>query len=147
VSESEFYDHTPGNDKYLINYHVVLQGKTTPPRVCEPRRTGLSRSISKKTIPTIAFIRTSRTMTMKIDSVAMATITPMKSGHLQGEVFSEQNRRKRREVGDGSLVIVRLRMMARPTQGRFFYGDGSGPPGCDRRPSYWRGDVINEESS
>jgi len=31
VSESEFYDHTPGNDKYLVNYHVVLQGETTPP--------------------------------------------------------------------------------------------------------------------
>ena len=31
VSESEFYDHTPGNDKYLVNYHVVLRGETTPP--------------------------------------------------------------------------------------------------------------------
>ena len=31
VSESEFYDHTPGNDKYLVNYHVVLVGETTPP--------------------------------------------------------------------------------------------------------------------
>jgi hypothetical protein len=31
VSESEFYDHTPGNDKYLVNYHVVLLGETSPP--------------------------------------------------------------------------------------------------------------------
>ena len=31
VSEREFYDHTPGNDKYLVNYHVFLRGETTPP--------------------------------------------------------------------------------------------------------------------
>ena len=31
VSESEFYDHTPGNDKYLVNHHVVLLGETTSP--------------------------------------------------------------------------------------------------------------------
>src|SRR5271157_4706535 len=31
VSESEFYNHTPGNNKYLINYHVVPLGETTPP--------------------------------------------------------------------------------------------------------------------
>jgi hypothetical protein len=31
VSESEFYDHTPGNNKYLVNYHVVPLGETTPP--------------------------------------------------------------------------------------------------------------------
>jgi hypothetical protein len=31
VSESEFYTHTPGNDKYLVNYHVELLGEATPP--------------------------------------------------------------------------------------------------------------------
>jgi hypothetical protein len=31
VSESEFYDHTPGNDKYLVNYHVVPVGEASPP--------------------------------------------------------------------------------------------------------------------
>ena len=31
VSESEFYTHTPGNDKYLVNYHVVPLGETAPP--------------------------------------------------------------------------------------------------------------------
>ncbi|HTD16192.1 MAG TPA: hypothetical protein VK673_13505 [Chthoniobacterales bacterium] len=31
VSESEFYTHTPGWDKYLVNYHVVLLGETTAP--------------------------------------------------------------------------------------------------------------------
>ena len=31
VSESEFYDHTPGNDKYLVNYHVVPVGETSAP--------------------------------------------------------------------------------------------------------------------
>jgi hypothetical protein len=31
VSEREFYDHTPGNEKYLVNYHVILRGETTPP--------------------------------------------------------------------------------------------------------------------
>ena len=31
VSESEFYTHTPGNNKYLVNYHVVPLGETTPP--------------------------------------------------------------------------------------------------------------------
>jgi len=31
ISESEFYDHTPGNDKYLVNYHVVPLGETSPP--------------------------------------------------------------------------------------------------------------------
>ena len=31
VSESEFYTHTPGNDKYLVNYHVVLLGAASPP--------------------------------------------------------------------------------------------------------------------
>ena len=31
VSEREFYTHTPGNDKYLVNYHVVSLGDATPP--------------------------------------------------------------------------------------------------------------------
>src|SRR6266446_80761 len=31
VSESEFYTHTPGNSKYLVNYHVVPLGETSPP--------------------------------------------------------------------------------------------------------------------
>jgi hypothetical protein len=31
VSESEFYTHTPGNNKYLVNYHIVLVGEATPP--------------------------------------------------------------------------------------------------------------------
>jgi hypothetical protein len=31
VSEREFYTHTPGNDKYLVNYHVVPLGETAPP--------------------------------------------------------------------------------------------------------------------
>jgi hypothetical protein len=31
VSEREFYDHTPGSGKYLVNYHVVLRGESPPP--------------------------------------------------------------------------------------------------------------------
>jgi hypothetical protein len=31
VPESEFYTHTPGNEKYLVNYHVVPLGETVPP--------------------------------------------------------------------------------------------------------------------
>lgn len=31
VSENEFYTHTPGNSKYLVNYHVVPLGETGPP--------------------------------------------------------------------------------------------------------------------
>ena len=31
VSESKFYTHTPGNNPYLINYHVVPIGGATPP--------------------------------------------------------------------------------------------------------------------
>jgi hypothetical protein len=31
VSESEFYDSTPGNNKYLVNFHVVPRGETSPP--------------------------------------------------------------------------------------------------------------------
>jgi hypothetical protein len=31
VSESEFYTHTPGNDRYLVNYHVALLGAASPP--------------------------------------------------------------------------------------------------------------------
>ena len=31
VSESEFYTRTPGNNKYLVNYHVVPLGESTPP--------------------------------------------------------------------------------------------------------------------
>jgi hypothetical protein len=31
VSENEFYTHTPGNEKYLVNYHVVPLGETSPP--------------------------------------------------------------------------------------------------------------------
>ena len=31
VSESEFYTHTPGNEKYLVNYHVVPMGEAAPP--------------------------------------------------------------------------------------------------------------------
>ncbi len=32
VSENEFYTHTPGNDKYLVNYHVVPLGESSPPQ-------------------------------------------------------------------------------------------------------------------
>jgi hypothetical protein len=31
VSEREFQTHTPGNDKYLVNFHVVRLGEATPP--------------------------------------------------------------------------------------------------------------------
>ena len=31
VSEREFYTHTPGNSKYLVNFHVVPLGAATPP--------------------------------------------------------------------------------------------------------------------
>jgi hypothetical protein len=31
VSEREFYTHTPGNSKYLVNYQVVPLGETVPP--------------------------------------------------------------------------------------------------------------------
>jgi hypothetical protein len=31
VSEREFYTHTPGNNKYLVNFHVVPCGEATPP--------------------------------------------------------------------------------------------------------------------
>ncbi len=31
VSESEFYDSTPGNNKHLVNFHVVPRGETTIP--------------------------------------------------------------------------------------------------------------------
>jgi hypothetical protein len=31
VSEQEFYTHTPGNNPYLVNYHVVPLGETSPP--------------------------------------------------------------------------------------------------------------------
>jgi pimeloyl-ACP methyl ester carboxylesterase len=31
VSESEFYTHTPGNNPYLVNYHVVPLGEASPP--------------------------------------------------------------------------------------------------------------------
>ena len=31
VSENAFYTHTPGNNKYLVNYHVVPIGEATAP--------------------------------------------------------------------------------------------------------------------
>ncbi len=31
VSEQQFYTQTPGNNPYLVNYHVVPLGETTPP--------------------------------------------------------------------------------------------------------------------
>jgi hypothetical protein len=31
ISEREFYTRTPGNNKYLVNYHVVPLGESTPP--------------------------------------------------------------------------------------------------------------------
>jgi hypothetical protein len=31
VSENAFYTHTPGNNKYLVNYHVVPLGEASPP--------------------------------------------------------------------------------------------------------------------
>lgn len=31
VSEREFYTHTPGNDSYLVNFHVVPLGETASP--------------------------------------------------------------------------------------------------------------------
>ena len=31
LSEGEFYTQTPGNNKYLVNFHVVPLGETTPP--------------------------------------------------------------------------------------------------------------------
>jgi hypothetical protein len=31
ISENEFYTHTPGNNQYLVNYHVVPLGDSSPP--------------------------------------------------------------------------------------------------------------------
>ncbi|MGA8655088.1 MAG: hypothetical protein WB586_02990 [Chthoniobacterales bacterium] len=31
ISEREFYTHTPGNDPYLVNFHVVPLGEAAPP--------------------------------------------------------------------------------------------------------------------
>jgi hypothetical protein len=31
ISENEFYSHTPGNNKYLVNYKVASLGEATPP--------------------------------------------------------------------------------------------------------------------
>jgi hypothetical protein len=31
ISEREFYTHTPGNDPYLVNFHVVPRGDAAPP--------------------------------------------------------------------------------------------------------------------
>jgi hypothetical protein len=31
VSEREFYTHTPGNNPYLVNYHVIPLGEASPP--------------------------------------------------------------------------------------------------------------------
>ena len=47
-------------------------------------RTGLLKPTSKKTTQTTVFIQASITITTKIASVAMVTITPMNSAHLQG---------------------------------------------------------------
>jgi hypothetical protein len=48
--ENEFYTLTPGNNKYLVNYHVVPLEKAARRRVCERLRTGPSKPISSKTI-------------------------------------------------------------------------------------------------
>ena len=95
VSESEFYTHTPGNNKYLVNYHFVLQGETTPPRVCEPLRTGRSKPISEKTTQTIPSIRASITTATKIASAATLTIIPTRSAQLRETKFGD----------DGNLFI------------------------------------------
>ena len=95
VSESEFYTQTPGNNKYLVNYHVVPLGETTPPPGLRATETGHSKPISSKTTQTIPFIRASITTAMKIASATMVITIPTRSAR----------RRDEKSGGDGNLFI------------------------------------------
>ena len=96
VSENEFYTHTPGNNKYLINYHVVSLGETSRRQVCARLRTGPSKPISSKTIPIFHFIRASITTAMKAASVTMGNTVPVRSVH----------RLEKKSGGNGNLSIA-----------------------------------------
>src|SRR5260370_15179466 len=61
-------------------------------------RIGLLKQTSKKTTRTIVFIPASITITTKIASAAMVTITPMNSAHLQDGKFG----------GGGNLFILEM---------------------------------------
>jgi pimeloyl-ACP methyl ester carboxylesterase len=94
VSESEFYDHTPGNDKYLVNYHVVPLGEASPPLSLGATDNRAFEANIKENHPDYTFY-TSTTMAMKTASAATVTIILMKSVQIQERKFG----------GDGNLLI------------------------------------------
>ena len=65
VSEREFYTHTPGNNKYLVNYQVVPLGETSPPPGLRATHNRAFEANIKKTVPILHFTRASITMAMK----------------------------------------------------------------------------------
>jgi len=56
---------TPGNNPYLVNYHVVPLGEATAPPDLRRRRTGHSKPISGKTCKTRSFTPVNVTMARK----------------------------------------------------------------------------------
>jgi len=70
VSESEFYTHTPGNSKYLVNYHVVPLGETAAPPGLRATENRPLKLISSKTIPIFHFTPANRTTVMNAVPVA-----------------------------------------------------------------------------
>ena len=55
VSENEFYTHTPGNEKYLVNYHVVPLGEMAPPSRLAPTENRAFEANIKQNHPDFSF--------------------------------------------------------------------------------------------
>ena len=87
VSEEKFYTQTPGNNPYLVNYHVVPLGETTAPSDLKRKRTGHSKPISSKTCKIRYSTPVNGTMATKTVSAGMAPILPMKCGRLPEKKF------------------------------------------------------------
>jgi hypothetical protein len=55
VSENEFYTHTPGNNPYLVNYHVVPLGQISPPQGLRTTENRASEANARENHPDLRF--------------------------------------------------------------------------------------------
>ena len=96
VSENEFYTHTPGNNQYLVNYHVVPLGETSPPSGLRATENRAFEANIKQNHPDFSFYTSEHNDGHEKSSVTMGNTLPVMSIH----------RREKNSGGSGNLSIA-----------------------------------------
>ena len=78
VSEGEFQTHTPGNDKYLVNFNVVPLGGATPPSDLKTYENRAFEANLRQNVRGRTFSPAKRTMVTKNNSVGVRITIQMR---------------------------------------------------------------------